>query len=43
LPGTNTLAYYKNPSIMVIKSFVGLAPGAMDIFEEKTYKSKPWR
>ncbi len=26
LPRTNTLAYYENPSIMAVKSFVGLAP-----------------
>jgi hypothetical protein len=26
LPGTNTLAYYKNPLITVIKSFIVQAP-----------------
>ncbi len=27
LPGTNTLAYYKNSQIMDVKSFITLAPG----------------
>ena len=27
LPGTNSLAYYENPSITTVKSFVGMAPG----------------
>ena len=26
LPGTNTLAYYKNTSIIVVESFIGLTP-----------------
>jgi hypothetical protein len=27
LPGTNTLAYYENMQIMVVKSFIVKAPG----------------
>ncbi len=27
LPGTNTLAYYENPKIMAVKSFMVQAPG----------------
>jgi hypothetical protein len=26
LPGANILAYYKNPQITTVKSFIGLAP-----------------
>ncbi len=28
LPGTNTLAYYENPEITVVKSLIVLTPGA---------------
>ncbi len=27
LPGTNTLAYYENPKITAVKSFIGVGPG----------------
>jgi hypothetical protein len=27
LQGTNTLAYYENPQITAVKSFIGLTPG----------------
>ncbi len=26
VPGTNTLAYYENPQITAVKSFIGFAP-----------------
>ncbi len=26
MPGTNTLAYYENPNIRAVKSFIGLTP-----------------
>jgi hypothetical protein len=29
LPGTNTLAYYENLPITAVKSFIGLAHGAL--------------
>jgi hypothetical protein len=31
LPGTNTLAYYENPNVMVVKSFMVHAPGLYSI------------
>ncbi len=31
LPGTNTLAYCKNPQITILKSLTGLAPGWKDL------------
>ncbi len=32
LPGTNTLAYYKNQKSTVVKSFIGLAPGLLQFY-----------
>ncbi len=31
LPGTNTLAYYKNSYLKAVKSFITLAPGVNDM------------
>ncbi len=46
LPGTNTLAYYENPQITTVKSFIVQAPGVAcransNIVSVKYYKKAP--
>ena len=37
LPGSNTLAYYENPLITAVKSFIGLVPKQ---FDSRNYVTK---